>query len=387
LKILFTIETLLLGGAELSLLRLANALKKRHEIVIYRIHRTKVDEMLLQKFGTGIKIKYPTKFSDFLLRKVDKIFYLLKLDFSIGHFFIKNEIKTLIVKERFDLIHSHLFKTDFVVSCALKGMKIPMVITIHGDYLNFSQRTKIDGLLNYKKKLNLILQRTNGIVCISNKQVDFFRPLLSTKSTIKLTKIYNGFENEKEIIPREKKPFVFGMIARGIPEKGWQMCIDAFLTLKYLNPKLILVGDSDYLTELKKIYIHNASIQFVGFTDEPIHWISKFHVGLLPTTYASESLPTSIIEYLYVGIPVIASDAGEISRMIQSQSGIAGTILPETSLNYQSLAKAMELYVTNSELYSAHATEALEAFKKFDMKKTIHQLESFYKQVNSVHEL
>ncbi len=366
----------MLGGAELTLLRLANALKT-HEITVYRIQRSKADQKLLQQF-TNVTIKYPTRFTDFILRKIDRIFYRLNLDFSLSSFLIQYEIRSLITKEGFDIVHSHLFKTDLLVALALRGLEIPMAITVHGDYLNFFQSTKV---LNYKEKLNQILKRVNGIICISDKQLNFFRAQLSSGSDIKLVKIYNGFEYNKEIPSKNNSPFVFGMVARGIPEKGWQICIDAFLTLKHPNLSLILVGQSDYIKALKEKYCSHSTIQFVGYSDDPIQWISKFHVGLLLTTYASESLPTSIIEYLYSGIPVIASDAGEIPIMIKSSSGVAGTILSKSQLNYKEVAKAMELYVKNPLLYNTHSLEAKKAFGKFEMQKTIQELESFYRQL------
>ncbi len=364
-------------------MRLANALKMDHEVEIFRIHRQKVNESLVKKLQPGIVLRHPSKFSDFFLRKVDRIFSKLNLDFAISHYLIKSEIKKLVCKGNFDIVHSHLFKTDFLVASALKNAKIPFVLTIHGDYLNFSQNAKTLKLLNFEDKLCRILDRVDGIVCISDKQIRFLHESSSTLTPTKLTKIYNGFEYDREIQPRKEQPFVFGMVARGIPEKGWETCIEAFLRLKHENLLLILVGDSSYLNTLKQKYSRDSRIHFVGFVTEPITWISKFHVGLLPSSYASESLPTSIIEYLYVGIPVIASDVGEISNMIKTHSGVAGTVLPPDTLTSQSLAEVMELYLTDRGLYNDHANAAKEAFTKFNMKKIIGELECFYKSVDT----
>ena len=53
----------------------------------------------------------------------------------------------------------------------------------------------------------------------------------------------------------KENDFTFGMVARGIKEKGWKECILAFLKLvekkNNLETNLILVGGGNYLEELK----------------------------------------------------------------------------------------------------------------------------------------
>jgi glycosyltransferase involved in cell wall biosynthesis len=96
-------------------------------------------------------------------------------------------------------------------------------------------------------------------------------------------------------------------------------------------------------------------------------------VGLLPTTYPSESLPTVIIEYLCCGIPCIASDAGEIVTMLRKHGKIAGLITPITDNTVQvsEVENAMRRYVTDKTLYNEHKENAASCYTQFDMDKCL----------------
>src|SRR6185437_13149544 len=89
------------------------------------------------------------------------------------------------------------------------------------------------------------------------------------------------------------------------------------LQLNTEKAHLVLVGESTYLQTLKNNFAQHQTIHFIGESKNPLEWVNIFDVGLLPSTYASESLPTVVIEYLCCNKPVIASDAGEIVNMIQ----------------------------------------------------------------------
>jgi glycosyltransferase involved in cell wall biosynthesis len=130
-----------------------------------------------------------------------------------------------------------------------------------------------------------------------------------------------------------------------------------------------LVGQSDYLDSLQQKYREHTNIHFVGHSDKPLDWINIFDVGLLPSTYASESLPTAVIEYLCCNKPVIASDAGEIRNMLQKDGQEAGIIIPIKNNDIENvlLVNAMQQYMDDKALYARHSANAAVCFKQFDM--------------------
>jgi L-malate glycosyltransferase len=108
--------------------------------------------------------------------------------------------------------------------------------------------------------------------------------------------------------------------------------------------------------------------------------VSQFDVGVLPTTYDSESLPTTIIEYLLLGKPVIATDRGEISKMIGLPNEPAGILLNMVDGNVveNSLVAAMQTLMDNQDLYSRFSMSALKRARTFNMETCIMEYLKLY---------
>ena len=249
-------------------------------------------------------------------------------------------------------------------------------------------------LLNYTKKAQSNLQKLSAVVCISDKQTGFFHQNFRQETSGKISKIYNGYTGRvtedaqklKKQLGISETDFVFGMVSRGIPDKGWQVAIDAFLQLGRKDTRLILTGQSEYLSALQQKYAAEQRIHFTGHADNPINWINIFDVGLLPSTYPSESLPTVIIEYLYCHVPVIASDAGEIINMTGQATTPAGIIVPvkEGKVDADSVASVMQQYITDVHLYKTHKENTALCYNMFDMNKCVDAYTDIYcKSINN----
>src|SRR5690606_17905321 len=266
-------------------------------------------------------------------------------------------------------IHGHLIESDLVAVKLAQNTTIRTVATVHGDYI---------GALKDKarlKEINHLMKQLKEVVVISEEQKKI---LLKSYPAIhtKLTKIYNGYPLDKRDIPVENEAkdfFCFGMIARAIPEKGWEPLIKAFLKLDNDKLRLALYGEGAYLEELKNRYT-DKRIVFYGFTNEPLKSIASFDVGLLPSYYPAESLPTTIIEYLAMEKPVIATDVGEVRNMIAVKENLsAGIIIEETNKDkmVKPLYEAMKKMVEDKNFYEAKKQACKTAFEKFEMDKCI----------------
>ena len=120
-----------------------------------------------------------------------------------------------------------------------------------------------------------------------------------------------------------------------------------------------------------------------GFSPDPVEWIDRFDVGLLPTEFPHESLPTVVMEYLFCGKPVIATDVGEVATMVAAPSGeLAGTLVnPDEATLTDQLAAAMQAYLDDPALRRRHAALAPAAFAKFDMGKCAAAYARLYAEV------
>lgn len=397
MRILIVTECLRTGGAQIFALRMLKHLSEKHDVWLFYLYPELLDEALVKKYDMESLILSSGHFFKNGLSFVDRVLRKLRIDFSLRAIFVRRELRKVVRNNRIELIHSNMFKADFLAAKVAQMVNIPIVVTMHGSYENFLKcyfSKSGEVISNYPTKLAEHLRKLDGIAYLTEKNldsIDFVKGgYESFKEPLK-RKIYNGFY-EIPFLPRkrselniDKTDFVFGMVARDIPEKGWQSAIDAFLVLEK-HAQLVLVGGGRYLDSLKSQYI-NSNIHFVGQSSNPLEWIQMFNVGLLPSTY-DESLPNVIVEYLHLGVPAIATDIGETSSMIATENGLAGRIIPinDPLKIVSNLAKCMNEFLEMGESdFLAIRGLSKKASKKFDMRQCVSEYTSFYSQVVSLH--
>jgi len=385
LNILLATEVIHPGGAETFVLRLSQALKQKgHKVHIFIFYEEKFNESLYKLFAPDVPLTIASIPFSWLLSKIDAALFRMNIDVSLRNYFIKRSLSKIIRKEKIKVIHSNLLKSDKVCLEVASSFAKPVITTVHGDYLQFYNKTESNlpiPLLHYKNKALNNIKQLDEIVCISDKQLAFFHEKFEQITKHKLSKIYNGYDGSatedadslKKLLNIPPSDFIFGMVSRGIAEKGWEIAIQAFLKLNKANTHLVLVGESEHIRTLSDRYSIHSNIHFTGHSDKPLDWVQIMDVGLLPTTYPSESLPTVIIEYLCCGIPSIASDAGEIVNMIQKDGLIAGQIVPIINgiVSVDGVKDAMEKYYSDKILYKLHKDNASVCYEQFDMDKCV----------------
>ncbi|MGC3946013.1 MAG: glycosyltransferase family 4 protein [Chryseolinea sp.] len=381
------IETLLVGGAELFAIRLANGMCDHYDVtlVVTNGHLISNDVLKqLDKRVTCIPISFP---SETLLRYFGRILQMVRLSYSLREALVIRRIQSILSTKQ-AVLHTHQFKVDYVFLRANRNYRMRQVTTIHGDYVNFSQAlAKTPHLLErFRRKAERVFSNIDGIACISDHQIKFLKESFPLETKGKnIEKIYNGIKIPQTIsldtfgTSFRRGQFVFGMVARGIPEKGWETAIKAVLSLESKDVQLILVGEGPYLESLRSRYKHDQ-IFFSGFTDTPLSRIKLFDVGLLPSVFKSESLPTSIIEYMTMGKPVIATNVGEVYNMLNDEHGAAGIVLPvvDGHLEVEALADSMKVMIRDKEQREKFASNAFRLSSKFDMNQCVQSYLKLY---------
>ncbi len=394
MNIILASEVIHPGGAETFILRLAQSLHNNgHDVRVFVFYNELLNRELCKLIAPDVQVIAADIPATKITGKIDGLFFRMRADISLRDMYIRRSLRKLIAEHKTDVIHSHLLKVDKLCLDVCADYNIPVVNTIHGDYLQFFNKTKNNipiPLLNYTTKAPHNLERLAATVCISDKQIGFFKEHFEQETNNKISKIYNGYTGTVTEAPEELKKqlgigvddFVFGMVSRGIPDKGWQVAIDAFIKLNNPATHLVLTGSGEYLDDLKEKYASVKRIQFTGHSDAPINWINIFDAGLLPSTYPSESLPTVVIEYLYCHVPVIASDAGEIVNMTGQDANPSGIIVPIENgvVSSKLVAKAMNDYITDKQLYGEHKANTDKCYQMFDMAKCVDAYTNVYQQ-------
>ncbi len=395
MKILMVCEDFRVGGAQIFALRLAEALSSKNNIWLYSHHDDYIDQKLTRHIAPSVEVLSDKFKLDWFIKKFDRLLYKVGIDFSWRERLVVKHIRQTISQYGIELVHSHMFKSDYVVAKALHGTSVPLVITMHGNYESFLKnylQSTGEVLINYLKKLRQTLAKTDAVAYLTEKNLRVLEEerIIPTNcyQHIVRKKIYNGFvgrvdqPHSRKDINIEDSNLVFGLVARGIPEKGWEVAIEAFEKLANDRVHLVLVGWSEYVAELAEKYKYQERIHFVGYSGNPLNWIQLFDVGLLPSVYG-ESLPNVIVEYLYCGKPSIVSDVGESKLMIEAEGQKAGFVLPVENgrIDPTQLCNLMQKYLQDQSLSPKQSQLAAMAFKKFTMEKCIKGYTELYYSV------
>lgn len=373
MRILLVTETLIAGGAETFVIRLANSLASSHSVTVAVLHGEMVNSEIAAKTSPGVCVERLLLPGKSWLFKVDTLLRRTGIDWSINHFVQRRWLAALIGRVAPAIIHSHLLKADRVASEARAAWpELRHVVTLHGDYAPFLRGDSDPQMLQLAKRMKHVMERSDAVAAICREQVDFVASNFP-KALVKTHLVYNGFvpwPGARAInLQSTEHTLIFGMVSRGVERKGWAKAIAAFAALPSGTAELVLVGDGPYLDALRKEKIPDG-VRFVGFSPDPIEWIKLFNVGLLPTEFPYESLPTAVMEYLFCEKPVIATDVGEIGEMLRAPNGdSAGTLISYDGdrICTNHLAAAMKAYLDDPDLRRRHAALAPAAFAKFDM--------------------
>jgi glycosyltransferase involved in cell wall biosynthesis len=376
MKVLLITETLYEGGSELFVLRLARGLLSAGvEVQVLSLNKTHENKEMTALF-TDVSVKRLSLPFLPILEFADKVLLKLNIDFSFRYYWQAKQVKKFAVS--YEVIHTHYIQVDHLIASLKNKLPFKHVVTVHGDYskhYNSFKKGELRLWLKLDKKLELLADKVDQWIVISEEQRLFFADVMKI-SADKVVKIYNGYRPVSAIPVVEKKDgvFTFGMVARGIEQKGWQLLIDTFLKFP-VNTKLLLVGGSEYLDGLKLKYAGESRIVFTGFQPDPISWMIRMDVFVLPTYYDGESLPTAVMEALYCGLPVVATNMGEIERMITDNTTgkKAGFVIDfdGKNLNQDQLYERMKYLYDNPEVIQEMKKNAKVAFSKFNMEECV----------------
>lgn len=353
-NIMIIVPDLTVGGGQTVAIRLANSITKYYNVFLVNARFELENSIMKNMIAKNVN----------LLNKND-----------INSLKIYNKLLKL------SSVISFIWWSDKLAHCAFKDENVPLIISMHGCYEMLLHNPGVDGYFN--ENVEEMLERANRIVYTAEKNKEVFEKF-DMLSDPKIIKIDNGFvlgdfpKKSRQELGIKEDDFVFGLVARAIPEKGYEEAIKALKIVNKKNAKkahLILVGGSEYINGLKKKY-SDEHIHFIDEFSLPLEWLGweeLFDVGLLPSYFKSESLPTVIVEYLYLQKPIIATNIAEIKSMIDNEEDQAGACIPlkDGKADIDILAKEMNKMMNDSDYYKKLKKNTSKLANRFDMDKCI----------------
>ena len=164
MKILIVIPDLTIGGAEVTVVNLANNFVQRgHEIFIFECYDGR-NEVLFNTIRKEVKIVTykPSAFTRLSNSLLNLFFGKSKFNNKVYSYFQAKHFNSLVDRNAIEVVNSHLPSADFFVYMTLNELllkKLSWVVSMHGSYENS------------RKKLPLsekIFKRVNGVVYLTD---------------------------------------------------------------------------------------------------------------------------------------------------------------------------------------------------------------------------
>jgi glycosyltransferase involved in cell wall biosynthesis len=257
-------------------------------------------------------------------------------------------LKTIVQQIKPDLIHLHTSDslTVFTISDIIFGLKTKAVFSKKGMGTSSSFLSKFK--YNYKG--------INSIICVSKSVQNDMGAILSAKNRAKTTVIHDcvslAIQNESPTLSiREKYAIsseikLVGNIGNHAKAKDLTTLINTVdVVINELNRKDILfvqIGEFSKLTpvlmELVKSKKLEKNILFLDKLEKASSVVNQFDLFLM--TSEREGGPTSVLEAMLIGVPVVSTQVGVIQEVIiPGESGFYAPVKEPKQL----AAKVIEL--------------------------------------------
>lgn len=234
----------------------------------------------------------------------------------------------MIEEEGFDLVHCHGARANFNALYLRKRVDVPMVTTLHSDYLldfkdNFIKDKVFTALNQYA------LKRFNNYIAITER----FKAMLVERgfSEDDIFVTYNGIDMKKSEPAVNKEAFLaryglekysdrmlFVIAARLDMVKDHMSLLKAVaLNKEALSRAHVLIAGRGPEREKLMAYVEEEGIEdlvsFLGQVSDPFSLYEAGDVNML--TSISESFPYALLEGAKAKLPFIATDVGGIREM------------------------------------------------------------------------
>ncbi|WP_156994651.1 glycosyltransferase family 4 protein [Tatumella morbirosei] len=377
-------ETLINFGHDVTVLTLGES----HDVVLSNINGVRIVRMPMQN------CYWPPNGNQSIIKKLK--WHCVDLYNRKSLYFAYNCLKG----ENFDIIHSNNISGFSVSIWGLsKKLGVPLIHTTRDYYLfhpnctlfkngiNLSVNSLSVRLLSFfKKKYS---KKVNGYIGISNYiknlhcDSGFFKKSISTVIYNSIDKPLNHSEYNQVNVnigsysdgSELYRGIVFGYLGRIEKEKGVNFLLETLQ--EYSKPFTLLIagdGDKAYIDSLKKInWPKDKKIVFLGKTSIE-DFFPMVDLLIVPSLW-NEPMGRVVIEAYSFSVPVISSQVGGLSELIEDKS----TGFTFIAHNKDSLLNAIDSYERESSLELRK--NALSKSDEFSNKILYTNILSFYKTI------
>jgi len=297
-------------------------------------------------------------------------------------------LREVLIAGRFDLLHTHDYKSNAMAQLARVACGVPVVATAHG----YNRTTRREAV--YYALERACFRHVRAIICPTRDMWQLLRGFGLPASRLHV--IPNGIETAGRVKPKEQRdagvpPALTAPLAwtqedakpSSPPERGQDARATRLLYLGRLSAEkdvanllraaerlrergvrfeLTIAGDGPERGPLQSqareanLFTASASaparVEFVGFRSDVDNLLAEADILVNPSQ--TECMPNSVLEAMWSGVGVVATNVGGLSEMIRH--GEQGLLCPPRDSN--ALADAVAQLATDRDALRRMTTNA-----------------------------
>lgn len=360
-RILFLIHSLQSGGAERSLVNLANSLnKEKYDITV----QTLFDVGPL-KSELDNEITYIPGFKK-LFRGNVSLFKLLS----------PKQLCNKLINENYDLVVSYLEGQCCRILSAYESKKFAWIHVEHN--------TKEDIVHPFRdyNEAKSCYNKFDKIVCVAKTVEDNFNSYFHLEDKTEV--IYNVIDKDAILEKsKEKQALInpnddcFNIVSVGrllIEHKGFDRLIRIHnkLNEEGIKNKLFIFGEGEGRKTLEEL-TNDDLVVLSGFVENPYKYVKDADLFVCPSY--KEGYSTAVTEALILGIPVISTEVSGARELINNGCGVV------CENDEQALYNAIKQALTNKALLEEYKQKAKSRSEQFSTAELVENCEKIFDEV------
>ena len=365
----------LLGGAVENLVDYYlefNNQHKMHDITVYSISSSKTN-----KVKNTANVRYHYVDVDSFWGRLKRKFFVLTHAPLYYNSYIEFYLYAVIQHLKYETY-------DYIILENRPGYAIPIskvsnakiIIHLHNDFLNHTSKLAKE-----------ICAVTHKVITVSNyiksrvETIESKVPIITVHNGIDIDQFHKAESIDRTTLGFSVSDFIVLYSGRINPEKGVRELIEAFGMLKeYPTIKLLIMGgcffgnensDDPYINSLKELCKDlQDKIVFTGFV--PYHQVPSYlrmaDLAVVPSIW-DDPFPTTILEAMCAGLPIIATDSGGIKEACKD----CAIIISKEDIVHQLHKEILSLY-NNPSIRKDMSMRGVEISKRFTKEKYAHSI-------------
>lgn len=283
----------------------------------------------------------------------------------------------------YDLVHSHGFTAGAIAALVNAPYAVPHVLTSH-DVFRDEQFGPPFGPIR-RRILERLVARADIVHCPTEdarENLLRYLPLVGRRTCVSVVSHgipvegFRGVAAAKSSSRRTEGPFIFGFLGRMVPQKGFDVLIDAVGILVRERPEdrfeVRVISDGGFVRELREavsVRRLDGYFRFTGFTRDVAAILGEIDCVLMPSRW--EACGLLAMEALVAGCPLVASGCPGLREVIRETPALC--VQPGDPL---SLAQAMaEMLQDINRIRAAAVAYVAQASVRFDVKRAAAELD------------